>query len=51
MKGDIGPITLQKSELLEYAWFSLDAIPEDTMACCKQKAEDLKNFQGEIFFR
>lgn len=51
MEGEIGPIKLQEEEVTAFEFFDLHQIPEDTMDCCKQKALDLLNYQGQTFFR
>ena len=51
MEGSIGQIRLQEDEVTDYRWFALDAIPDDTMPCCKQKATDLRQYQGQVIFR
>ena|SRR3990172_5713622 len=51
MEGQIAPIKIQESEITECRFFALDDIPEDTMACCKQKVLDLMEYNGHILFR
>jgi ADP-ribose pyrophosphatase YjhB (NUDIX family) len=51
MEGDLTPITLQNSEITDYDFFPLDAIPNDTMDCCKQKVLDLLEYKGQTLFR
>lgn len=51
MEGEITRINLQESEITDYDFFALDAIPEDTMDCCKQKVLDLLEYKGQTLFR
>jgi ADP-ribose pyrophosphatase YjhB (NUDIX family) len=51
MAGELTPISLQESEITDYDFFALDAIPEDTMECCKQKVLDLLEYRGQTLFR
>ncbi len=51
MEGQIEPIKIQESEITECRFFSLNDIPEDTMACCKQKVSDLMQYNGQTLFR
>ncbi len=44
-------IIIQRSELEKYGFFDLDELPENIMDCCKQKCLDVKNFDGNVFFR
>lgn len=50
MEGEISEIALQASEVTEYHFFDPDNIPTNTLACCKQKVLDWKNFQGKVNF-
>ncbi len=51
MEGELTPIKLQESEITDYDFFALDAIPEDMMDCCKQKVLDLLEYRGQTLFR
>jgi ADP-ribose pyrophosphatase YjhB (NUDIX family) len=53
LKGDFDEcdIKLQNEEIYEYNFFPLDAIPEDTMECCKEKIKCLKEFNGETILK
>ena len=42
-------IVVDSREISEFAFFPLDAIPENTKECCKQKCEDLARFDGTVF--
>jgi ADP-ribose pyrophosphatase YjhB (NUDIX family) len=53
MKGDISEDSIipQRSEVHEFAFFNLDEIPENTMPCCKEKINDLRNFDNRVFLK
>jgi ADP-ribose pyrophosphatase YjhB (NUDIX family) len=51
MEGRVDQIRLQETEVTAYRFFQLDEIPDDTMECCKQKAADLKRYEGRTLFR
>jgi len=43
-------IKIQESEILSYHFFNLNELPENIMPCCKQKCNDLLNYQGNVLF-
>jgi hypothetical protein len=51
MEGELTPLNLQDSEITACDFFAFDAIPEDTMDCCKQKVLDLLEYRGQTLFR
>ncbi|GAG62802.1 unnamed protein product [marine sediment metagenome] len=53
MEGDASEdrIHIQKSEISEWRFFDLRNIPENTVACCKQKVKDLLEYKDRTFLR
>lgn len=51
MEGEFNEIQLQESEVSDYRFVTLDEVPEDTMACCKQKVIDYFAYQDQTIFR
>ena len=51
MEGDVGEIVLQKNELSEFKFITQEEIPDNTVACCKQKIKDFFAFRGHTVFR
>jgi ADP-ribose pyrophosphatase YjhB (NUDIX family) len=51
MDGPVDQIRLQESEVTAFRFVRLDEIPDDTMACCKQKVADLVDYKGSTLLR
>lgn len=51
MSGGINVIQLQQSEISDYRFVLPDDVPEDLMACCKQKVIDDYAYNGQAIFR
>ena len=51
MEGEVKNIQLQESEISEYRFVSPGEVPENTMACCKQKVSDYFAYQGQTLLR
>ena len=51
MEGPISPIQIQESEIAACQFSAPEAIPPDTMDCCKQKVRDWASFVGQTVFR
>lgn len=51
MEGPVDEVTLQESEVAEWGFFAPEALPENTMPCCRQKVLDWAAYQGKPVFR
>ncbi len=51
MNGKIGHLRLQESEITKAKFFPLTALPDNTMPCCRQKIQDLQQFNGVTILR
>jgi hypothetical protein len=51
MAGEIDEITIQKSEVAAWGFFSPAELPEAMMPCCRQKVLDWAEYLGKPFFR
>ncbi|MBI4769203.1 MAG: NUDIX domain-containing protein [Chloroflexi bacterium] len=51
MEGPLLPIRAQETELTAHRFFAPNDVPEDTMACCKQKVRDALAYTGKVILR